>query len=140
MNIIGQSHFTDTEDAASRIVAWTRENGGGTFTRTGYAVAPRNVWAVGGKEPGRVLSEEQTTVTLYGPALRSTIAPVTEFIQQTPYTDGGTFIGTWVDEGRLYLDVVDLIEDTASAIAIAAERGEKAIYNLGTGETYTLGI
>lgn len=131
------SPFLDTVRIARNVVDHTFVNGGGTFTRRGESVEPRNVWAVGGKEPGvQIPLPAQLDPETFGQVVQQ----VARFIQQTPHTDRGTYIGTWVKYGeRLYLDVVDLIEDTASAIAVAAERGEEAIYNLGTEETYTLG-
>jgi hypothetical protein len=44
-------------------------------------------------------------------------------------------IGTWVDEGRLYVDAVDIITSADDAIEAAIQRGEKAIYNLTTQRT-----
>lgn len=126
--------YLDTIRIARTVLSQTLEHNGGTFTRRGKTVEPRNVWAVGGKEPG-------ITINLKGDEpVQAIVETIARFIQQAPYTDRGTYIGTWVDGGTLYLDVVDLIENTATAIAVAAERGEKAIYNLGTEATYTLGI
>lgn len=44
-------------------------------------------------------------------------------------------VGTWVDEGQLHVDAVDIIEDTDLAISVAYERREKAIYHLTTKRT-----
>jgi len=44
-------------------------------------------------------------------------------------------VGTWVDDGRLYVDAIDIISDADAAIETAIARGERAIYNLTTHRT-----
>ena len=39
-------------------------------------------------------------------------------------------IGTWVDEGRIYFDVVQHVEDEQDAIDMCIERGEKAYFDI----------
>ena len=126
--------FADILNAAHNVWRYTEANDGGTFTRTGREVGDKiERWAVGGKEPGQV-------ITLAGLTTEQIIQRIAAFIQQTPYTDGGTYIGTWIEDGSLYLDVVDLIPSVFEAIVLASQRKEKAIYNLHTHETYNLGI
>jgi hypothetical protein len=47
----------------------------------------------------------------------------------------GKLLGTWVDHGTLYVDLVDLIPDYDQALAAARFRDEKAIYHIRTGTT-----
>ena len=48
-------------------------------------------------------------------------------------------IGGWVDDnGRAYLELSDIVQDRAEAIALGEERGEKAIYGLGNNEEIKL--
>jgi len=48
---------------------------------------------------------------------------------------GHGFIGTWVSGPNIYVDTVEFIYDRDEAIRTARERGEQAIYNLGTSES-----
>ena len=51
----------------------------------------------------------------------------------------GTF-GTWLDNGRLYLDPVAIVADRTEALEMARAIGELAIYDFATGESvYTEG-
>jgi hypothetical protein len=45
------------------------------------------------------------------------------------------YIGTWCHEGRVYLDVSDILFDRDEALGLARERGEKAIFEYATGRT-----
>ena len=42
----------------------------------------------------------------------------------------GELFGVWSHEGEVYVDIVEHISDRGSALRIAAERGETAIYDL----------
>lgn len=48
------------------------------------------------------------------------------------------FIGTWVDDGKVYVDAVTIVWGHADAVRLGTERGELAIFNLGTAETVDL--
>jgi len=39
-------------------------------------------------------------------------------------------IGTWVDEGRIYFDIVEYVENEQDAVAMCIERGEKAYFDI----------
>jgi len=39
-------------------------------------------------------------------------------------------IGTWVDEGRIYFDIVEYVENEQDAVALCVERGEKAYFDI----------
>ncbi len=41
------------------------------------------------------------------------------------------YLGAWSHEGRLYLDVVDIIEDRDEAIRLGQERNQIAIWDAG---------
>lgn len=99
----------------------TLADGGGTFDADTLEPIVDGPWAVGGSMAGDV-------VPLNGNALMVG-AYFAEAIR-TLCLRGAVTIGTWVDEGMLYVDAVDLVDDTDEAIALAAERGELAIYHL----------
>ena len=39
-------------------------------------------------------------------------------------------IGRWVDEGRIYFDIVEYVDNEQDAIAMCIERGEKAYFDI----------
>ncbi len=39
-------------------------------------------------------------------------------------------IGTWVDEGRIYFDIVEYVDNEQDAIDMCIERGEKAYFDI----------
>ena len=104
----------------------TLADGGGTFDAHTFApLGATWAWAVGGGIPGHTI-ELVAERDLEG-ALAQAFAALVDA--------GADVIGTWLDEGVLYVDAVDLIEDTDEAIRLAAERGELAIYHLTTKTT-----
>ena len=46
----------------------------------------------------------------------------------------GRFVGVWVDGTRVYLDVVEILPERATAVAAGRTRGELAIFDLSRGE------
>lgn len=108
-------------DTLDDILTTTLRDGGGTWSRDLLPIGRWNVWAVGGSLPGYPVPQERATeqspAGLVGAVARLQL-------------DGAVFIGTWLDNGIIYVDAVSLIEDTDEAIKVASERGEPAIYNL----------
>lgn len=47
----------------------------------------------------------------------------------------GAYLGAWVDDGYLVLDVVNVLPERNVALNLARERGERAIFDLSAGET-----
>ena len=39
-------------------------------------------------------------------------------------------IGTWVEDGKIVFDLCNVLDDEQEALALAAKRGERAIYDL----------
>ena len=44
------------------------------------------------------------------------------------------YLGTWVNEGMVYLDLICVVPEKTLAITLAREHNQKAIYDLGKGE------
>ena len=44
-------------------------------------------------------------------------------------------MGTWVHQGQIHFDVVELCDTEEEAIAIATERGEKAYYDIANSKS-----
>jgi hypothetical protein len=47
-------------------------------------------------------------------------------------------IGTWIDDGKVYVDLVALVPDRAEAIRVGQDNDQIAIYHIETGETERL--
>lgn len=45
------------------------------------------------------------------------------------------YVGTWVDGGKVYVDGSTVIPDLRIALALARKHGQRAIYNITTGES-----
>jgi hypothetical protein len=103
---------------AIAIFSDTLDNGGGTYTKF-LDAGPKTGFAVGGEDPGRIVSGDQDIVLA-----------ILKFSAQLPM---GRFLGTWLHDGEFYLDSVSILEDKDEAIALGRKRGEIAIFNLGTG-------
>lgn len=46
----------------------------------------------------------------------------------------GRYLGAWIDEGDLYLDITEVHAEFAEAVRLGYERNQLAIYDLGRGE------
>lgn len=100
----------------------TIKNGGGTFdVATGKAVKPGSGYGVGIGAQGKVVA--------------NTKAAIEEAYIEVSKT-GTPHIGTWVnpEDGMVYVDPTQVIDDLDSALAIAQARGEKAIFDFSTFE------
>lgn len=53
---------------------------------------------------------------------------------------GEACVGTWINEGTLYVDIVDRFESLADALAAGRERGELAVFDLATGTEHATGV
>ena len=64
---------------------------------------------------------------------------MTDLCEQTRGKASRLLIGGWVDDhGMAYLELSDIVQDRAEAIALGKEREEKAIYDLWNDEEITL--
>lgn len=127
----------DTYEVAQHTI----EYGGGTFTHAlGRIEQFRTegqeefVWAVGFKPPNGTNTVTRLDTVAFHPDMVITGA-IWDFIRL--HHDGRHPFGTWIDDGKLYIDHV-IITDKESALDYARENGEIAIYNLVTKETVTI--
>lgn len=121
-----------TEDQIDAILVSTLTNGGGTFRLDGTPeTAP--VTLVGGAED------------LDGERIPETIIPLEEL---TPEALEAAFdriaqaapnarFGTWVENGAVVIDASDAYGSLLDALTVARQRGERAVYTIGVGETST---
>ena len=101
----------------------TIENGGGTFDRNLESVAPETGFAVG--------MVDGTHTILHLEDLESLDHSVMAILIQFP----AAFVGTWLNDGKIHLDPVIIVQNRTDAIEMARKFNQKAIYNFSTGET-----
>jgi hypothetical protein len=109
-------------------VAWailqhTFHNQGGTFDETGTPV-PVDGYAVGGFVDGLKLDVTDPT---YDNDLK-----IASFLHRIPRNGDGekaAYVGTWIEDGILYVDATQIHNDQEEAYFVARERGEIAIYD-----------
>ena len=73
--------------------------------------------------------------------LQVTVAEFSEFVISSYIESKSAFLsqpdiylGTWVNEGMVYLDLICVVPEKTLAITLAREHNQKAIYDLGKGE------
>jgi len=106
-----------TNDPIAALMAYTIENGGGTFEQGTYLpFKPADGYAVA--IAGITLTEADAT---YEAIKRWGKAIVTEH--------EASFLGTWLNEGLLYLDAVVYIRDLDFALRTASAHNQLAIFD-----------
>lgn len=111
------------KDTVATVLELTVQNGGGTFEAGSWLpFEPKHGYAVafGGYQP---LAKD---VDLN--ALRKLLKTV-----QGEYDS--SFVGTWLDGEKLYVDAVVYTVDLTRAIELAQSTNQLAIYNFATGES-----
>ena len=101
----------------------TLRDNGGTFTRTGVPFLLTDGYMVGGLAPTRKLTVARESI--------ATIAAELEYFagENIPADADGVYLGTWVDEGVLYIDASEWVAEYYEAHELAAARGELAIWD-----------
>jgi len=70
--------------------------------------------------------------------------PINEIVQKyvlknsIDLSDNNTFVGSWIEDGLLYLDVVVMLEDKEEAIKLGQQNEQLAIYDASTKQVITL--
>ena len=112
--------------------AWdhTVKYGGGTFDMLTLDDVHADAWAVGLEGVEMSLDDGFEMFALaYRQACRSS------WTEDTAYPIA---FGTWVDDGKVYCDVVALVPNVYEAIGLATLQEQLAIYHLKTEETIRL--
>ena len=108
--------------------------GGVTFAPDGSVARLKTGYAVGGRVPSIAV---ETSVT--GPGLRTAVALALVSVGRQSWTEFG-HTGVWKDDdGKIYVDAVDIITDKDEALAIATKRGEKAIFGFAEQKSFLVG-
>jgi len=117
--------------AAQTLVSSTLENGGATMNPATGELETAPVTLVGGASD------------ITGNRVRETSIPVDDFtpefaenyIRRQSVLAPSAYIGTWIENGQVILDATDAFESLDVALFFASERGERAVYTIGVGET-----
>ncbi len=121
-----QGPYIESVNAAEALIA---VNGGGTFRRSGVEVHPTLGYAVGGATNGLIFTvgavshEKQVSIIArWLDALETSIQ----------------YVGSWINDGKLYIDAVTIVESYIDAFLLGVERGELAIYDYFKMEEVTI--
>lgn len=99
----------------------------------GETPAGHAVWTVGGDTRPAASFAYSPDDALASSRLADALCRVLGSYDDDPYRPA--YIGTWIDDGTVYVDAVSLHSSREDALAVAYARGEAAVYNLATGET-----
>ena len=135
LSMIHRLAVGDYRSDIEQILKLTQDNGGATWNFTNGSLV--------GTEAYSVSTHLDRTKTL--PANELTAETLSAYISDNHdlLNDSNNSLGTWNDNGTLYLDVVTTLEDREQAIALGKKHNQKAIFDLknleeiptgGTGE------
>jgi hypothetical protein len=99
---------------------------GGTFDPKTLNEYSGSGYGVGGVEPGTEMYVEQFTPQSVQSFMRE---------HEATLSQPGMHVGTWVEDGKVYLDISQVVPDMDDALKLAAQRGEKAIYSFASGDS-----
>lgn len=115
--------LTDRDIAAQIHDVTLREQGASYLFGSGWLGTPDDpTYVVGGIIPARVVS-------LAGFSPNDVTAQIREARKY-----GADGVGTWVHEGSVYVDAIEIWRFEPSALSVARARGEKAIWAAHLGE------
>jgi hypothetical protein len=110
---------------AALVAEVTLRDGGATanaHTREFLGTPDTPTYVVGGLAPTR-----EYDVRGFGPN--------EAYAALSQWATGAAWVGTWVDGGKVHVDLVDLWSSRDAALATATFRSERAVYAAHTGET-----
>lgn len=106
------------------IITDTLANNGGTF-RNGVNISDTLIsgYVVGGIVPSEIVPVEDS-------------AELARVVSQ--FVGAYEYVGTWLHNGEIHIDAVEVYQDKHEAIAVGLQRGEIAIWNVADSEEITL--
>ena len=126
-----KGYTMDFSSAAQILVAATLAEGGATMNPKTLALETSPVTLVGGATDitGNRVAETSVPVDDF------TEEYAAEYIRRMSVLARDSYIGTWIENGLVVLDAADAFESLDAALFMATERGERAVYTIGVGET-----
>lgn len=121
----------DYSAAANLLVSTTLSEGGATMNPKTLALETSAVTLVGGATDITGARVPETSV----PVDDFTAEFAADYIRRMSVLASSSYIGTWIEDGRVILDAADAFESLSVALFFAKERGERAVYTIGAGET-----
>lgn len=123
--------MSDFATAAATLVSATLADGGASMNPKTLALETAPVTLVGGATDitGNRVPETSVPVDDFTPEFAA------EYIRRMSVLARDSYIGTWIENGRVILDASDAFTSLSMALFIASERGERAVYTIGVGET-----
>jgi hypothetical protein len=121
----------DYSAAAQTLISATLSEGGATMNPKTLALETSPVTLVGGATDitGSRVPETSVPVDDFTPEFAA------DYIRRMSVLAKDSYIGTWIEDGRVVLDAADAFESLSVALFFAKERGERAVYTIGAGET-----
>lgn len=118
--------FPDVVKAAESVIA---HEAGATLTKQGELISPTEGFAVGGQVPG-------IRYPVSYPYLTKRII-VSQWLQALPHNV--IHVGTWTEDGTVYVDATTIVSDRDRAIQLGEQRGEIAVYDFANQESLYMG-
>lgn len=129
MNLI----LPDTDNLYFRfraVLDHTFANGGATFDGTGAIINPATGFAVAtGPQRSFDIAAVPDTFAKFCQMVREAAEHAADPRLMDPY------FGTWINDGRMYVEPTVIIQDRESALDLARFTGQLAIYDFARGET-----
>jgi hypothetical protein len=121
----------DIVSAAQTLVSATLADGGASMNPKTGELETAPVTLVGGATDitGNRVQETSVAVDDF------TLEFAASYIRRQAVLAKDAYIGTWIENGRVILDASDAFTSLSVALFVAAERGERAVYTIGVGET-----
>jgi hypothetical protein len=121
----------DILSAANLLVSSTLADGGASMDPKTFTLASENLTLVGGATDitGNRVQETSVAVDDFTPEFAA------QYIRRHAVLSKDAYIGTWIENGLVILDASDAFTSLSVALFVAAERGERAVYTIGVGET-----
>jgi hypothetical protein len=111
---------------AGKIVQFTQEWGGLSIKMTDGSMPTSGFMVAKPPEYGAVVDAADFLDPVKGPKILADYMKT----HREDLASGKNYLGTWLNEGKVYLDVSENIQDVAEATKIGRERNQKAIWDV----------
>ena len=118
-----------------------------TFRDGGYSVnfignKPKTGYMVGGMTviTGKYRINKPTTRIVHGATPENTKAAIKDFYKEHDalLRQPGNYLGTWMDGGKMYIDISQRVPTRAKALVLGRTRNELAVYDVRRGTSINI--